>query len=95
MSRVSDMEIFRQDLKEQVELELLESGSPDKLASKVQVGGDHYKKHKIQPLDIIDEYKLGYYLGNVIKYVLRDKKDKKEDIDKAIHYLQLWKERVY
>jgi len=62
--------------------------------SNTQVGGLHYKKHKIQPLDIIDEYGLDYYLGNVLKYILRDKDSKVEDLDKAIHYIQLYKERV-
>lgn len=63
-------------------------------ASFRQVGGDHYAKHNIQPLDVIDEYKLDFYRGNVLKYILRDKDNKLEDIDKAIHYLELYKERV-
>ena len=63
-------------------------------ASMKQVGGNHYVSHKIQPLDIIDEYGLDFYLGNSIKYILRDKNNKVEDIDKAIHYLELYKERV-
>jgi len=53
-----------------------------------QVGGDHYSRHTIQPWDIIDEYELDYYLGNVIKYVLRDKVNKYEDLKKAMHYLE-------
>ena len=62
-------------------------------ASMTQVGGNHYVSHTIQPLDIIDEYGLDFYLGNSIKYILRDKDNKREDIDKAIHYLELYKER--
>ena len=53
-----------------------------------QVGGNHYAKHSIQPWDIIDDWGLDYYLGNVIKYVLRDKNDRVEDLHKAIHYLE-------
>lgn len=53
-----------------------------------QVGGNHYAKHSIQPWAIIDDWGLDYYLGNVIKYVLRDKNDKVEDLQKAIHYLE-------
>ena len=53
-----------------------------------QVGGDHYKKHKIQPWHIIDEYDLDYYLGNVVKYILRDKGAQVEDLQKAIHYIE-------
>ena len=58
-----------------------------------QVGGDHYSKHDIQPLDIIDEYGLDYYRGNAIKYILRNKMDPYEDIEKAIHYLEMWLDR--
>ncbi len=53
-----------------------------------QVGGTHYNKHTIQPWDIIDEYELGYYTGNIIKYVLRSKGNRLEDLKKAQHYLE-------
>jgi len=53
-----------------------------------QCGGDHYSKHTIQPWDIIDEYGLNYYEGNVLKYLLRRKDDRKSDLEKAIHYLE-------
>ena len=53
-----------------------------------QVGGDHYVKHKIQPWDIIDEYELNYYEGNALKYLLREKANRLEDLQKAIHYLE-------
>lgn len=53
-----------------------------------QVGGGHYKKHNIQPWHIIDEYNLDFYLGNTIKYVLRDKGNRVEDLQKAVHYLE-------
>jgi hypothetical protein len=59
---------------------------------KYQVGGTHYIHHSIQPWDIVDEYNLGYYLGNAIKYILRIKGigryKRIEDIKKAIHYLE-------
>jgi len=53
-----------------------------------QVDGDHYSKHIIQPWNIVDEYKLDFYLGNVIKYVLRDKGSQIVDLQKAVHYLE-------
>lgn len=53
-----------------------------------QVGGEHYKKHSIQPWDIIKDWKLDFIEGNVVKYMLRDKGSKKEDLKKACHYLQ-------
>jgi len=65
--------------------------SPAANAAK-QVGGTHYNKHNIQPWNIIDEYKLDYYKGNAIKYILRDKTNNIEDIEKAIHYLEYWLE---
>lgn len=57
-------------------------------SSTKQIGGSHYKKHIIQPWDIIDEYGLGFYEGNVLKYLLRDKGNKREDLEKAVHYLE-------
>lgn len=56
-------------------------------ASERQVGGDHYRKHAIQPWDIIDEYDLSFYAGNALKYLLRDKGNRLEDLKKARHYL--------
>ena len=61
-----------------------------------QVGGTHYSKMKIQPVDYIYENELPYLEGNVIKYVSRHRsKNGIEDINKAIHYLELIKEKVY
>ncbi len=66
-------------------------GSPSEAAAR-QVGGTHYNKHTIQPWNIIDEYGLDYYRGNAIKYILRNKMNPREDIEKAIHYLEYWLE---
>lgn len=53
-----------------------------------QVGGDHYLK-AIQPWDIIRAWNLNYWEGNVVKYTLRHQyKNRKEDLEKAIHYLE-------
>lgn len=61
-----------------------------------QVGGDHYKKLKIQPVEYITENNMGYLEGNVIKYVTRhESKNGKADILKAIHYLEMIIERKY
>lgn len=59
-----------------------------------QVGStQHYKDFKIQPIEFITANKLSFIQGNVIKYICRfDKKNGKEDIDKAIHYCELLKE---
>jgi hypothetical protein len=53
----------------------------------MQIGGEHYRRHAIQPWDVIDEYRLDFYLGNTIKYILRDKGSRLEDLQKARHYL--------
>lgn len=58
------------------------------LARHNQVGGDHYKKHEIQVWDVIDDYQLDFYEGNALKYLLRKKGDRVEDLKKAIHYIQ-------
>lgn len=54
-----------------------------------QVGGNHYSSKGIQPIDFIMANNLGFNEGNCIKYVTRHKdKNGKEDILKAIHYLE-------
>lgn len=64
-------------------------------ASEKQVGGDHYKGG-LQPLDVIDAWKLDFYEGSALKYLARHrKKNGREDIEKAIHYLELLLERQY
>lgn len=54
-----------------------------------QVGGDHYKRRKITPWEIIDVYDLDFYAGNALKYLLRAKdKNGVEDLKKAQHYVE-------
>jgi hypothetical protein len=56
----------------------------------VQVSGDHYKKHGIQPVEYIHTNKIGYFEGNVIKYVTRWRdKGGVADLEKAKHYIDL------
>ena len=49
----------------------------------------HYNSTKFEVIDIIEEFKLGFHLGNVIKYVLRAplKGNIVEDLKKARWYL--------
>ena len=55
-----------------------------------QEGGDHYRKHAIQPYTFITKNNLSFFQGNVIKYVVRYKdKNGIEDIRKIIHYCEL------
>lgn len=54
-----------------------------------QVAGNHYRISPLQPWDIIQSWKLNFWQGNIIKYVLRAPyKGGKEDFEKARHYLE-------
>ena len=51
---------------------------------------------KIQPAEFINENKLLFAEGNAIKYICRHQsKGKAEDIEKAMHYLEMILERDY
>jgi hypothetical protein len=61
-----------------------------------QVGGKHYESFKIQPARFINENMLPFAEGNVIKYVCRHSlKNKKQDLEKAKHYIDMIIERDY
>ena len=49
----------------------------------------HYQGHKFEAIDIIEDFELGFNLGNALKYLLRCNKkwNKEEDLKKAIWYL--------
>ena len=51
----------------------------------------HYNKLRIEPWDFIQQNKLDFFEGNVVKYITRHrtKGQGKKDIEKAIHYAQL------
>jgi hypothetical protein len=62
---------------------------------KRQVGGDHYNRYAIQPVDFIIANKIDWCEANAIKYITRWKnKNGIEDIKKAIHYLEILLERL-
>ena len=55
-----------------------------------QIGGSHYQKYKIQPSKFVIENELLYPEGCAIKYIIRHRdKGKKQDILKAIHFLEM------
>src|SRR4051794_25625492 len=57
-------------------------------ANAMQVGGKHYKKLPIEPWDYIAANGLGFFEGNIIKYITRAAKTKsRDDLLKAQHYL--------
>lgn len=55
-----------------------------------QIGGSHYSNMVIQPTEFIIKNKLPFVEGNAIKYICRHRfKNGKEDVEKAIHYLEM------
>ena len=65
-------------------------------ANKKQVGGKHYMKYKIQPIEFITKNNIPFIEGNVIKYLLRYKdKNGMQDLDKCIHYIELLKDMYH
>jgi hypothetical protein len=52
----------------------------------------HYNQGKIEVIDAIEDWKLGFNLGNVVKYIARaGKKDQNKrliDLKKALWYLE-------
>ena len=71
-----------------VQINKVEEPPFEESPNEVQVGGDHYKSKDIQPWDAIHAWRLGFFSGNVIKYVARHKeKNGVEDLKKARHYL--------
>ena len=57
----------------------------------------HYNDGNIEVIDFIEDKKLGFCLGNAVKYISRagkkDKNKKAEDIEKAIWYLKRYLEK--
>lgn len=50
---------------------------------------------KMQPLDVIDAWGLDFYLGNAVKYLVRwQRKHGRQDLGKAVHYLDLAVDRA-
>ena len=61
-----------------------------------QIGGSHYRSLKIQPSKFVIENELLFPEGCVIKYICRHRfKNGKEDLLKAIHFIEMIIERDY
>lgn len=61
-----------------------------------QISGNHYKDMKIQPMEFALANDLNYGQANAIKYICRYKnKNGKQDLEKAIHCLELLMEYEY
>ena len=56
-------------------------------ANQRQVAGDHYKKAKYQHWDFAADNRLGYFEGQITKYVTRwREKNGIQDLEKALHF---------
>lgn len=67
-------------------------------ALNMQIGGSHYKECEIQPIQYIEANKLAFLEGCVVKRATRHNKPTgkgRQDIEKAIHELQLILELRY
>lgn len=67
-------------------------------ATDSQVGGDHYRAGAIQPVEYIEANALPFLEGCVVKRVTRHARQGgkgRQDIEKAIHELQLLLELRY
>ena len=68
----------------------MESLEENKSALKTQVGGNHYKDLKIQPIEFIHANNIPFCEANAIKYLCRWRhKNGKQDLLKARHYIDL------
>jgi hypothetical protein len=81
------------------DIELEDPVSPEPVSNlNIQIGGDHYKQCLIQPVEFIEANQLGFLEGCVVKRVTRHNKPTgkgRQDIEKAIHELQLLLELRY
>lgn len=50
----------------------------------------HYNKGNIEVIEVIEDWKLNFNLGNAIKYIARceHKENKKQDLEKAKWYIE-------
>ena len=56
----------------------------------IQIGGNHYKNYKIQPVEFCQLNRIPYCEANIIKYACRWKdKGGIKDLEKIKHYVDL------
>ena len=66
--------------------------TPQKQPTYDKINPTHYNNSGIEPIDVIEDWNLGFHLGNCIKYIKRagqkGTESFEDDISKAIWYLQ-------
>lgn len=80
---------------QQMKHDLLTRETTDPVMEK-QVGGDHYKDDPIQHVEYCQRNKLTWCESSALKYLVRHrKKNKVQDVDKALHYVLLLRRIEY
>ena len=89
--------VIKETVKDTKDFKKINIEKEARLATERQVGGDHYKSCKIQPVDYIVENNLTFLEGNVVKYITRHRRkgEGASDIEKVIHYCELILEKDY
>lgn len=65
-------------------------------ALNTQIGGSHYKKYEIEPIDFFHHNKIPVIESGILKYVIRHQdKNKHEDLLKAVHLIAYLLEKEY
>jgi len=59
-----------------------------------QVGGSHYTGMAIQPIEFSMRNELNACQHTAIKYIVRRKGNRLQDIDKAIHTLRIYRDMI-
>ncbi len=59
-----------------------------------QIGGNHYKHLEYQPITFMRDVNLDIALSYALKYVARYPLKNKDDLDKAIHCIEIFQEYI-
>lgn len=62
-----------------------------------EVGGTHYAKMCVEPIELIEAFRLDFKQGSIIKYISRYKNKGRplEDLKKALHYCKMYNDDVW
>ena len=86
MKKVHPIEAFEQ---ETLKLAMTPLAKREKMSDIIKKPA-HYNFGKYEVIDVIEDWGVGYHLGNVVKYVARapHKGEELQDLKKALWYLQ-------
>lgn len=67
----------------------------EKTALETQIGGNHYKKYEYQPIEFFMDNNFNAALTYAMKYVSRYPDKNPDDLDKALHCIDLFYEWAF